>query len=322
MKDVCHLSSPPWMTVLEELCYELIRIGDDLLARHYLPGSNPRSAAAGCFYRAMRKLYGCEPLLQEPDRLRFVTILAALEERMLLFRNRRVFPCSLLRALRRQCLALEKLSTHGTASWGAPDVLVGTLRRPSQLDICLIHGFYHVPACQIPPQRMPIRYVAIYQSRSLFPGDCGIRFYGRVKKCTLLPRWQISEIPKESKEPYYRLEIEKWEQLEPPIRVRELPFTHLFTNLFLLQHSRETPELDLRSPEEYGYYQALQLGAQWGSGMIFQHPNGTVRLHREQLRICRRGHRRSSIPLAEFQRTPAAVFRRIMGILSQGNKTS
>ena len=25
MKDVCHLSSPPWMTVLEELCYELIR---------------------------------------------------------------------------------------------------------------------------------------------------------------------------------------------------------------------------------------------------------------------------------------------------------
>lgn len=311
-------NNPVWLTELAQCCDALIRTGDALLKRYRIPKRTPRSVTAEYFLQAAQQVHTLLPLLGE-EGLVLLHMEAALEERMTLLRSRWVPPCPLRNRLRRQYSELlQQLAVVSgqQAQWGPPDVLVGTLRRPGQLDVCLIHGFYHVPVCQIPQERLPIRYVAIYQSRSLFPEDCGIRFYGRVKRCTVVPRWQIEEIPKASEELYYRLEIERWEQLEQPIRVREIPFTHLFTNLFLLKHSRETPELDLRSAEEYRCFHALRMAIGWNRGVVLMRPQGVVRLRRGRFWV--RCHRKkvASFSVQDFQRTPAAVFRRIMAVLN------
>lgn len=308
-----------WPVLLEQRCYALIETGDLLLNRFPVSRRTIHSSAAGYFYRSLQKLQLVKIALPEDQQPRFAQLEAALEERMLLFMRRRVFPCPLLRRLRRQQKALEQLIASIPPEqplWGKTDVLVGTLRNPAQLNVCLNHSFYHVPVSQIPKTRLPIGYVAIYQSRSLFPHDCGIRFYGRVRSCKVVPRWQIEEIPKSSNELYYRLDIVKWEVLDVPIQVREIPFNHLFTNLFLLLHSRETPELELNSPEQYRCYQALRLGTQWNKGLVFQNDQGKIRLKRGRFYVYPRKGKPRSFPKQLFRCTPATAFHQIYPLIA------
>lgn len=241
----------------------------------------------------------------------------ALSERLVLLGQRRVPPGSGLMQLRFQCRELMLSLPKCPTVWDSPSVLVGTLRSPHQLDVCLGCGFYHVPACHIPEDRLPVSYVALYQSRSLFPEDCGIRFYGRVKRCIPVRRWQISEIPKNSHELYYRLEVDSWQQLESPVSVREIPFTHLFTNLFLLQHSKETPELSLETPVKYQYCQALRRSLELGDGIVLRHPKGTVRLKNGLFQVHRHGRKIAAFCAEDFIRTPDAIFRELMEVLER-----
>jgi hypothetical protein len=183
------------------------------------------------------------------------------------------------------------------------------------------HGFYHVPACQIPEEWLPVEYVAIYQSRSLFPDDCGIRFYGKVKSCTPVRRWQIKEIPKSSGEWYYRLEILRWEQLECTVAVREIPFTHLRTNLFLLTHSLETPELSLKTPAHYCCFQALRRGADQEEDTVLPYSGGKLRLKNGQIQLHRHGRKLLNYSTEAFLTTPAAVFRQLISLLEQPTKS-
>lgn len=317
-----------WKGALEKRCTALLQTGDALLDRYPRQRRRPGdSLAAGPLLNALEQLCGLEDCLEKSDRKWLLPWKSGLEERLYVLRQRRIPPSTDLRRFRAQCRELsrwliqlrqsEEPLLDPLISWEMPDVLVGSLRRPSQLDICLMHGFYHVPCCQIPQERLPIRYVAIYQSRSLFSDDCGIQFYGRVKRCIPVRRWEISEIPKCSDEWYYRLEVLRWEQLEPPIAVREVPFTHLFTNLFLLTHSQETPELYLNSELEYRYYQSLKAALQRGNGIVLRHPNGKVRLKERTLRVYRGLFPVASFPIGDFQRTPSAVFGKIMGLLEK-----
>ena len=73
----------------------------------------------------------------------------------------------------------EKLAK---VDWSVRDVLVGSLRDREQLKIALEHNFYHVPSRQLGEDDLPIRYVAIYQSRNIFGTEAGIRYYGEVTK--------------------------------------------------------------------------------------------------------------------------------------------
>jgi hypothetical protein len=201
--------------------------------------------------------------------------------------------------------------------WDEPSVLVGTLSSPYQLDTCLECSFYHVPARHIPKDWLPISYVAIYQSRNMFPDDCGIRFYGKVKHCMPVRRWQISEIPKDSDELYYRFEIEAWEQLDPPVEVLEIPFKHLLSNLFLLKHSRQTPELALDTPAHYVFYHALHRSLELGEG-TFRHTSGATVKHRNGLfEVHRRGRKIAAFCTEDFKNTPAGIFRQVIGILEK-----
>lgn len=323
------LPSQPWMQGLETYLEELLQTADLLLFRYpHLRRKADSSLVCTGLRKVLRCLGSFQCILCNADQKWLLLWVSALQERYELFQQRRIPPTSLLHRFRHQCRRaikqLEQLQRSpaipllpGSIPWDAPDVLVGSLRKPSQLDICLVYGFYHVPACQVPQERLPIRYVAIYQSRSFFGEDCGIRFYGRVKRCIPVRRWEISEIPKDSDEWYYRLEVEQWEQLEPPVAVREVPFTHLFTNLFLLTHCRETPALYLKNQWEYRCYQTLRASVACENAVCLHHPKGKVTLKKGRLRV-RQGLRPvARYTVQDFHRTPLTIFHSIMRHLEE-----
>ncbi len=299
-------------------CYgELIVAVDRLLLRY----SKARRQAGGSLPAELRGellpwLVQLQEVLGEPALL---SMEAALRERMVRLERRRIPPGPGVHQIRNLCQKMAVQMVRLPAVWSSPSVLVGTLRMPSQLEVCLNRGFYHIPACLIPEDRLPVDYVAIYQSRTLFPEDCGIRFYGKVKNCIPVRRWQISEIPKNSNEWYYRLEVESWEQLDCPIGVREIPFTHLFTNLFLLTHSLETPELSLETPGRYCHFQALRRAVDQGNHVILRYPWGTLRLKNGQLQFWHRGRKLASYATEAFLATPYAVFHQLIPLLEQSS---
>ena len=162
---------------------------------------------------------------------------------------------------------MEKLEAKLKAvDWAVRDVLVGTMRNPQQLDICRKDCFYYIPAERLQDSDLPVRYVALYQSQYVFGAQAGVRYYGEVTKCSAVRRSAITEIsPRRGTEGnfYYRFDIREWKQLNRPIEAKETGFVRDFTNLFLLEHSVQTPELWLRTEEEYRLCSALKR-AVWG----------------------------------------------------------
>ena len=102
--------------------------------------------------------------------------------------------------------------------------------------------------------------------RSLFGPHCrplsvpicirptGVQYYGEVTKCSPVCRGDITELRARKgteQNLYYRFEIREWKRLNRPIAARESCFVKGLTSRFQLEHSAETPELWLRSQEEY-----------------------------------------------------------------------
>ena len=306
------------MERFEKRCCALIEAADRLLDRYTKQRRRQGSSWAG------RYLYPCLPLLsglknlyppKEREKLRVLE--DALLDRLTDLRKRRIPPSPALKKFQSQCQGLMAALPEIPKYWDSPSVLVGALRSPHQLDICRDYGFYHVPARYIPNDWLPFSYVAIYQSYTMFPDDCGIMLYGKVKSWKPVQRWQIRELPKNSQELYYRLEVERWEQLEPPIAIKEIPIVHLRTNLFLLTHSMDTPELTFRTPADYVYYQALNAALSLGDGVVFRHPGGMVRLKKGLFQIDRHGRKIAAFCADDFSETPAAIFRELMDVLER-----
>lgn len=204
--------------------------------------------------------------------------------------------------------------------WFTRDVLIGTLSSTSQLGICLRHRFYHIPVERLKDDEFPIRYIAIYQSKRLFGSEAGVRYYGEVTKCIPVRRDKITEIPARpgtGNNPYYRFEIKVWKELSKPITAKEIGFVRSFTNLFLLEHSAEVPELWLRSEEEYRLYSELKrvvndtaindeennLGFCFGS-FTFVFENGQILLSKDKQIFAKHA-------ISEFSKRPNAVFRQM-----------
>lgn len=159
------------------------------------------------------------------------------------------------RRRQRMDLHSERLEAKLNAvDWAVRDVLVGTVRGPQQLDICRKHRFYYIPAEQLGDEAFSVRMVALYQSQYVFGPQAGVQYYGEVTKCSPVCRGDITEIRARKgteQNLYYRFEIREWKRLNRPIAARESCFVKGLTSRFQLEHSAETPELWLRSQEEY-----------------------------------------------------------------------
>ena len=143
--------------------------------------------------------------------------------------------------------------------WSVRDVLVAPTRGPEQLKICLEHNFYYAPAKQISEKALPIHKVAIYQSKELFGREAGIQYYGEVISLEKVKRREITEIPKNSDQLYYRLNVREWKRLDRKIEAKESAVRHNeYTNDFLLKHSTQVPELRMKTEEEYRFLTELK----------------------------------------------------------------
>ena len=147
--------------------------------------------------------------------------------------------------------AKSRLTPTPPPVWDDDAVLVGSLRNRQQLDICLGCNFYHIPAAMLNPEDFPISYVAIYQSRRFYCKKATIRYYGKVTDTKLLPRCEITEIPRDDDSLYYRFEIEKWQSLPHSIQATEMTAAHLLTNRYLLLRSPTTSHLTMNSQDAY-----------------------------------------------------------------------
>lgn len=206
----------------------------------------------------------------------------------------------------------EKLAK---VDWSVRDVLIGVLSSKKQLDVCLEHGFYHIPAARIKDAELPVRYIAIYQSKKMFGAEAGIRYYGEVTKCIPVIRKNIKELPSQKEELYYRFEVKKWKKLDRVIAPKELGFVRYFTNLFLLKHSTEVPELWIKSEEEYRLYYELKRALSDTAindeedSLGFSFDGFNLSFNDGKILVSKDGRVKFRYDMEEFSKRPNAVFR-------------
>ncbi|MCD4712177.1 MAG: restriction endonuclease-like protein [Clostridiales bacterium] len=138
------------------------------------------------------------------------------------------------------------------------NVLIGSLRNPQQLQVCLNYNFYHLPLKNIDINNRCIRYVALSQSKKQFGQEAGIQYYGEVSKFEIVNRSEIKEIQSNSDELYVRIKIKKWEMITPKIQIRDFNvITSMYTSYFLLKNTKFISELCIKSMEEFYIWQEL-----------------------------------------------------------------
>ena len=171
-----------------------------------------------------------------------------------------------LKQIERHCrewISLIKLNNNGlitNVDWSVYDVLVGSFGSKEQFEDNLARKYYYAPAAFIKENKMPVKYIALYQSKKFH--DAGIRYYGKV---TYVKKMKRKKIPFPMRRPngnedYYLFAVDEWKPLPRSIRVRdEGVFEPNFTSMFLLANSIYSYELfNVRSAEQFEILRALR----------------------------------------------------------------
>lgn len=162
--------------------------------------------------------------------------------------------------------------------------------------------------------------MALYQTKNKFGIDAGIRYYGEVLRTAIVRRKNIKEIPlthANAEELYYRFVIRRWDILERVIEPKEHGFPCDYTNMFLLQHSENIPELLIESEEKYRFYAELKrsvkhaeinkdadnIGFEYGD-VHFIFTDGNILAIKEGRIVEKRA-------ISDFARRPADTYRRL-----------
>ena len=166
----------------------------------------------------------------------------------------------------------------------------------------------------------------MYQSYRLFNTDAGIRYYGTVKRATKTKRRNINVLLKDSDEMYYLFEIKEWKTLSKPVAIREHSMGRQFTNMFLLEHNAEAPELGIRNETAFRLFNELKRALNSteindsGSDIGFTINNSTIIFEDGKIHIYHDKAIRAEYEIKEFSRTPNAVFRRIQNSIMNMTK--
>ena len=207
----------------------------------------------------------------------------------------------------------EKLST---VDWSKRDVMIGTFRSVEQFNICFDNNFYYVPERQVGRDKLPIHWVALYQTNAKFTIKGEIR--SRVK------RKSITEVPMTRNNPeevYFRITVKQWKDMTEvnesgkPIYPRESGFVVDFTNMFLLKHSEIVPELQFKNEEEYRFYSELKRTAvraeisEGRENIGFERDNCKFVFAGGEILAFRDGKMVKRIEISEFARRPSQTFR-------------
>ena len=215
----------------------------------------------------------------------------------------------------------EKLAK---VDWSKRDVLIGTFSSAEQFEICSEKKFYYVPERQVGRDKLPIHWVALYQTNSKFGNDGEIRYFGEVIALSRVRRRSITEVPMtqdNQDEIYYRITVNEWRDITEvnatgkPIYPKESGFVVSFTNLFLLEHSEFVPELQLKNAEEYRFYSELKRSAKKAviseedENIGFERGDGKFLFSNGEILALRSGKIVERIKLESFSQRPAQMFR-------------
>ena len=204
--------------------------------------------------------------------------------------------------------------------WGVRDVLVGSLGSQAQLADNLRRTYYYVPARALPDGDLPIRYIALYQSRNLFGPDAGIRYYGRVSCRKPVLRKQI-DFPLSRNNPdelYYAFRVESWRTLPAPMEIRDEGVNGpKFTNLFLLEHSAQSFELfQIHSEGEFRLMAAIRHALRQSGGEYRIDDTHILAVVDESLVLMDTGGELlGRVPVSSFHRSPGSAFRQLRQML-------
>lgn len=168
-----------------------------------------------------------------------------------------------------------------SVDWSCNDVLVGSLGSVAQLEDNLARRYYYVPKKSVTDEALAVKVIALYQSRTLFGKDAGIRYYGKVSEAKELPRREIDFPMRKGngEERYYAFRVEEWKALPITIGVRfDTVYKPRLTSSFLLEHCTESYELfGVKSSEQFVLLHEIKqlLGGISGNGETFE---GAMRL--------------------------------------------
>lgn len=208
--------------------------------------------------------------------------------------------------------------------WEKRDVLIGTFRNREQFDICFEKNFYYVPAKQVSESKLPIHYVALYQTNKIFGENNGqIEYYGEAIRVALVKRSSIREVPmrrNNGDELYYRITVREWKKISEtnetgsPIKPKESGFVVDFTNMFLLQHSEFVQELRFMNEAEYRFYSELKRSVQAAEigddmSVSFSVENSRFVFSDGNIMAIKDGKIVEMKSIVDFNKRPAQVFR-------------
>lgn len=146
------------------------------------------------------------------------------------------------------------------------NMLVGSLRGPTQLETALNHNFYHVPLENIINHKVlgHIEYIGLYQSKKKFGmlDETGIHWYGRILDWQVIHRREINEIsPRAGSEEklYVKFTVEQWMKRSTPIvsggrGIHRL----LYTSKYIFDRALEIAELKLDKEEDITNWRELR----------------------------------------------------------------
>lgn len=224
----------------------------------------------------------------------------------------------------------EKLAK---VDWDKRDVLVGVFRSRDQFQVCFKENFYYAPARKINKNKLPIHYVALYQTNRMF-GEGQIRYYGEVIGIVLLKRADIREVPmtrNNGDEDYYKITVREWKDIternesKRPILPGESGFVVDFTNMFLLEHSELVQELRFKSEAEYRFYTELKRNTraaeiEEGKGLGFAIGDCRFVFSGGEILALKDGKIVEKKTLAEFAKRPAQTFRTLQHAIGFGEE--
>ena len=152
-------------------------------------------------------------------------------------------------AFERATLPLGIEERLAKVDWERHEVLAYAIKDKESLNNILISHEVLIPEHKLASTKEVIRTIAIYQSKSIFGADSGIKFFGEVVSFSTVYIQNIR---------YRKYSIVDWKQLPRPIEAKEGGRDIIFTNMFLLEHSSQILELTIKSEEEYRFYSELK----------------------------------------------------------------
>ncbi len=142
---------------------------------------------------------------------------------------------------------------------GAFPFLPSTTKLMEQFEANINNKYYHIPVKSVNLAAHSIEYVTLFQTKNIFNDESGIQYYGQVADIKIVKRSEITELPKESSELYYRIEVSSWIKLYRKLEINGFSLRRSsYTSFYLLKNADNVCELFIRNCREFRLFRELR----------------------------------------------------------------